>query len=54
MTTPLTAFGNNDEIESESNDIYNYPAIDTKIYGYIIAWISFIGLYSDFTSIILC
>jgi hypothetical protein len=34
MTTPLTAFGDNEEIEKDSNADYNYPSQDTKIYGY--------------------
>ena len=35
LTQPLTAFGDNNDLESESNDIYNYgPDYDTNIYGY--------------------
>lgn len=34
-TEPLTAFGDNTEIEEESNDIYNYgPDYDSSVYGY--------------------
>jgi hypothetical protein len=34
MTTPLTAYGDNEFIESESNDIDRYNDVDTSIYGY--------------------
>lgn len=34
MSEPLTAFGDNEEIENESNDIDNYSDVDTEIYGY--------------------
>lgn len=36
MTSPITAFGDNDEIEEDSEEIYDYEdnGIDTTIYGY--------------------
>lgn len=36
MTSPITAFGDNDEIEDDSEEIYDYEdnGIDTTIYGY--------------------
>ena len=36
MTTPLTAFGDNEDIEDESDEIFNYEdeGIDKAIYGY--------------------
>jgi hypothetical protein len=37
LTTPLTAYGDNEEITEESNEIFDYDKdvdIDSKIYGY--------------------
>ena len=37
LTTPLTAYGNNEELEEESDEIFDYDKsldIDSKIYGY--------------------
>ncbi len=36
LTTPLSAFGDNDYLEEESDEIYDYGenAVDTSIYGY--------------------
>jgi hypothetical protein len=37
LTTPLTAYGDNEEIEDESDEIFDYsqdPDIDSTIYGY--------------------
>jgi hypothetical protein len=36
MTTPLSAYGNNEYIEGQSDTIFDYPDedVDTSIYGY--------------------
>ena len=34
MTTPLSAYGDNEYIEDESDAIFNYPDTDTSVYGY--------------------
>jgi hypothetical protein len=36
LTTPLSAFGDNDYLEAESDEIYDYGenSVDTSIYGY--------------------
>lgn len=34
MTTPLSAYGDNEYIEDESDTIFNYPDTDTSVYGY--------------------
>lgn len=34
MTTPVTAYGDNEWLEEQSDDIHGYNDIDTSIYGY--------------------
>jgi hypothetical protein len=34
LTSPITAYGDNDEVEEESNNIYDYNDVDSTIYGY--------------------
>lgn len=34
LTSPITAYGDNENIEEESNNIYNYGDVDSTVYGY--------------------
>jgi len=46
ISETISAFGDNKDLEDESDDIYDYEDnnVDTKIYGYVIAWLALLPL----------